>query len=208
MDSPAPSYEAQPALPLDYVGYEPGSIALSAEGKTVIVAGIGLAYVSPDAGATWAATGTSPASQTSLQSVACSADGGRMVAVAPGDTFYYSTNWGATLNALAAPSNNWSAVASSADGGRLVAVVNGGGIYTWQTTIAPRLRIRSSTQSTVISWIIPSSGFVLQRSSSLAPPQWTDVPVQPTLNLSNLENEVMLSPSRGPAFYRLRSSGQ
>jgi hypothetical protein len=198
--------------------FDPGSVASSSDGRTLVAIGngyapgsntaSGVAYVSTNSGAAWATTSLCNSTWTTLWSVACSADGSKMVAAIPGDTFYASTNCGANWDPLIAPSNSWSAVASSADGGRLVAVANGGGIYTWQATVAPRLKIRQSGEDIVVSWTIPSSSSGLQQSPSIASAQWSDVPVQPTLNLSNLENEVMLSPSGAPAFYRLRGSGQ
>jgi len=156
------------------------SVACSADGaKLVAVAtsfgrfggssglGDGLIYTSPDLGATW--TPTSAPSNT-WSSVASSADGARLVAVAApyydwngnqllGDgAIYSSLDSGATWTRTTAPSNHWTSVASSADGARLVAVaapywysdgtnwyyVGDGAIYgsldsgaTWTRTSAP-----------------------------------------------------------------------
>jgi hypothetical protein len=54
-----------------------------------------------------------------------------------------------------------------------------------------------------VSWIIPSTNFVLQQSSDLA--SWTDVTNPPVLNLTNLQNEVVLSPTGSSGFYRLKT---
>jgi hypothetical protein len=56
-----------------------------------------------------------------------------------------------------------------------------------------------------LSWLTPSTGFTLQQSTSLAQPDWTDVEAQPTLNYTNLNQEVSLPEPNGPMFYRLLS---
>ena len=46
----------------------------------------------------------------------------------------------------------------------------------------------------------------LQQNSDLTMTNWTDVTTTPTLNLTNLQNEMMVSsPSIGNSFYRLKS---
>jgi hypothetical protein len=82
-------------------------------------------YVSTNAGATWIKTS---APSNNWFSVACSADGAKLVAVAAplgniGDgRIYTSPDLGATWSPTSAPSNNWTSVACSADGTKLVAV--------------------------------------------------------------------------------------
>jgi hypothetical protein len=67
-------------------------------------------------------------------SIACSADGARLVAGAGGQfnlgQIYTSADAGSNWTLTAAPSLHWNSVASSADGTRLVAASYGGGIYT------------------------------------------------------------------------------
>lgn len=63
------------------------------------------------------------------QSIASSADGTKLVAVAYGGKIYTSTDSGANWTARDS-SRNWNSVASSADGTKLVAVENNGYIYT------------------------------------------------------------------------------
>jgi hypothetical protein len=109
------------------------SIASSADGsKLVAVAGrqfegfvtqrVGPIYASTNAGSSWTATS---APMTNWNSVASSADGTRLVAVAAGDSagglICTSDDSGATWRQTRAPLLNWSCVASSADGRRLVA---------------------------------------------------------------------------------------
>jgi photosystem II stability/assembly factor-like uncharacterized protein len=79
---------------------------------------------------------------TNWTAIACSADGGRLIAAAnggvgPGPSYiilpgpiYISTNSGATWSqATNAPAAAWCSVASSADGSKLLAAVYRGGIY-------------------------------------------------------------------------------
>ena len=97
------------------------------------------------------------------------------------------------------------AVASSADGSKLVAVVNGGGIYTRQTTPAPALSIVPSGGSLTLSWTVPSMDFALQGNSDLTTTNWIDVATTPTLNFTNLRNEVIVPPPISfHGFYRLK----
>jgi len=145
-------------------------------------------------------------------SVACSADGTHQVAAIGGlfggpisGSIYLSADSGATWSATGAPTNCWASVASSADGCRLVAAVNGGGIYTWQATPTPALNITPTGNGLVISWVIPSMSFVLQQNSGLNPTNWTNVATPPVLNLTNLQNQVTLSPPGAATFYRLKS---
>ena len=54
-----------------------------------------------------------------------------------------------------------------------------------------------------VSWIMPSTNFVMQQSSDLQ--NWADMTNQPVLNLTNLQNEVLLSPPGSNVFYRLKT---
>ena len=117
---------------------------------------------------------------------------------------YLSTNWGNSWQNMEAPQAVWSSVTSSADGYKLAAVVNGGGIYTWQSTPTPALNIVLSGSNAVVSWTIPSTDFALQENSDLTSTNWTDAPVSPALNLTNLQDQVMLSTATGNVYYRLK----
>jgi hypothetical protein len=55
-----------------------------------------------------------------------------------------------------------------------------------------------------LSWLVPSTSFVLQQSFDLSSPNWTDTPTAPTLDFTNLHYEVTVSPSLGSRFYRLK----
>jgi hypothetical protein len=85
-----------------------------------------------------------------------------------------------------------------------VAVVNGGGIWTLHSTPTPVLSITPSGSNVILSWIVPSVEFVLQENSALGTTNWTTVTTPPTLNLTSLQNQVMVSPSSGHRFYRLK----
>jgi hypothetical protein len=77
-----------------------------------------------------------------------------------------------------------------------------GGIYTLHTTPGPSLSISAATSNCVaLSWLIPSTNFVLQQSSDLL--NWSTMTNVPILNLTNLQNQVVTPISDGSAFYRL-----
>jgi photosystem II stability/assembly factor-like uncharacterized protein len=190
-------------------------IASSADGTKLVAVGrspglgqIGGLYTSTNSGGTWTSN-AAPVLNSFLSlnwsGVAISADGARIVAVASGSgvSIYASTNSGVSWQTNDAPNANWQTIASSADGSKSVAALYDGGIYTSQTTPSPQLNINPSTNKIAISWIIPSTNFVLQRSSNLL--SWANVTNPPTLNLTNLQNQVTLSASNRSGFYRLKT---
>ena len=174
-------------------------------------------YTSTDSGATWTQSSALP---HRWASVASSADGTKLVAVVGkvageyGDGLIYtSTNSGATwMPQSSAPNEYWTAVASSADGSKVVAVASvDGAIYTLQFPIpppppqpSPQLSIGASGGSLGVSWLVPSTLFVLQQNIDLGSPNWTDLPTPPTLNFTNLYYQVAVSPSFAAGFYRLK----
>jgi len=152
-------------------------------------------------------------------SIASSADGSKLVAMAYEDysghagPVYLSTDSGTTWM-LNTSSNNWGFVASSADGSKLVAVLGAGvsggfetilpgGIYIFYSTPVPQLNLAPSGGNLTVSWIVPSTNFVLQQSLDLS--TWMDTTNTPALNLTNLQNEVVLSPTNSSGFYRLET---
>jgi photosystem II stability/assembly factor-like uncharacterized protein len=180
------------------------AIASSADGARLVAAGNGVIYTSTNSGATWSlafATATS----VSWISVSSAADGSKLVAAAFGGPIYTSTNAGATWTNAGAPSESWQAVAGSADGTKLVAVyLSNGAICTSQSTPTTSLSLVGSGSHAVISWIIPSMAFTLQQNSNLTATNWTDVTTTPVLNLTNLQNQVIVSPIDRAGFYRLK----
>jgi len=76
-----------------------------------------------------------------------------------------------------------------------------GGVYVYQTIPSPQLNLTPTNGSFKLSWIIPSTNFVMQQSSDLS--SWSGVTNAPVLNLTNLQNDLVLSPTGGSGFYRL-----
>jgi hypothetical protein len=73
-----------------------------------------------------------------------------------------------------------------------------------QTLGAPRLRIfLTATSTVVVAWPAPSTGFSLQQNSALGTTNWGSVTNTPTLVGS--EQQVIISPSTGKRYYRLKS---
>jgi len=180
-----------------------GAVASSADGTklvaAVIVSGTHRIFTSTNSGTTWV-TNIAPVSR--LMYVALSADGVKMVAVEQ-NRIWFTTNSGAAWM-----SNNvtgfWHGVASSADGGKWVVVDGGpGGIWISQSTPAPQMKITPANGNLTLSWVVPSTNFVMQQSSDLS--SWTDVTNTPGLNLTNLQNEVTLPLTGGNTFYRLKT---
>jgi hypothetical protein len=179
--------------------------ASSADGGTLLVGAGGnggLIYVSTNFGASW----TSNTVRQVWASLACSANGHHMVAVGY-PSIYTSTDSGTTWISNNAPRLQWRAAAVSADGNAMLAVAEPGGIYTWQAAPAPALGIipALSNGNVTVSWVVPSTNLVLQQSPDLAPGNWSDVTNAPTLNLSNLQNQVTAPMLSGAGFYRLRT---
>jgi photosystem II stability/assembly factor-like uncharacterized protein len=187
------------------------AIASSADGaELAAISSQGLIFVSTNFGMTWVQT-KALAPDSIFKSLASSADGSRLVAVTEG-IIITSTNSGATWISNNVPGQYWTCVASSADGCKLAAAatgenkpLTGGGIWIAQSTLAPQLNIATSNTSLDLSWIVPSANFGLQQNSDLTTANWTDVTNPPVLNLTNLQNEVILSPTGICGFYRLKT---
>ena len=167
----------------------------------------GLIYTSTNSGATWVSNNVPDGV---WDGVASSADGSRLVAVGQGNAeIYTSTNAGATWISNGVPSQIWYGVASSADGNKLVAVSvfgtgsNPGNILTSYSTPSPQLNLTSSPANLTLAWTVPSTNFVLQQSADLS--SWSPVTNPPVLNLTNLQNQVTLSPSNSTGFFRLKT---
>ena len=62
-----------------------------------------------------------------------------------------------------------------------------------------------SNNNLVLSWIVPTTNFVLQQNLDLTTTNWTNVTNAPVLNLTNLQDEVVLSPTNDSGFYRLKT---
>ena len=76
-------------------------------------------------------------------------------------------------------------------------------VFNVNVPASPRLSIQlTSTNTVVISWPAPSTGFNLQQNSTFNPATWADVTTAPVV--TNGRNEVIISPPTGTRFYRLR----
>jgi photosystem II stability/assembly factor-like uncharacterized protein len=186
-------------------------VASSADG-TKLVAGSYLAdcsrqgdgsiYTSNDSGDNWF---RSDAPSNGWASVAVSANGAKLAAATEfGDQVYISSDFGSTWASADAPAGDWQTVLCSADGGSIVAL-GSGVIATLRTPAPPLLSISQLGGGNIgLSWLVPSSSFVLQSNSTLASTDWLQMPSSPALNLTNLHNQVMLTPLFSQTFYRLK----
>jgi hypothetical protein len=179
-------------------------VASSADGTILgAMANDGSIYCSANSGAIWRSNSI-PAQF--WKSIASSADGTKLAAAAYySPLIYTSTNSGITWMATSISSAKYNgiSVASSADGSKLIAVNYGSGIWISQTTPSPKLNFALSATNLMLSWTVPSTNFVMQQSSDLS--SWSDVTNPPVLNLTNLQNEVILSPNGSSDFYRLKT---
>lgn len=185
------------------------SVSSSAKGDklaaTALPLGSDTIYISTNSGAIW-----TPVSSIFLViSIASSADGTKLVAAASEGGIYTSSDSGfdRALNE-GTQYTNWQIVASSADGGKLLAGWNsssGGGISILQNTLAPKINIKSETHNIKLSWIVPSTTFVLERSPGLASANWTLVTNTPGLNFTNLQNELILPQTNSSFFFQLKT---
>jgi hypothetical protein len=205
----------------NYVPAGWSAVASSADGAKLVAIKNSLICISTNSGMTWTQT-SAPA--TNWTEVASSADGSRLAAIAGGSSdrggfsvsgcpIYTSADSGTTWtsNSLPVQYRNGivsTSVASSADGNRLLAVLNSApngavGIWMLQTIPAPSINIALTNGSVALSWIVPSTNFVMQQNADLQ--NWTDVTNQPVLNLTNLQDEVILPPPGSNVFYRLKT---
>ena len=184
------------------------SIASSVDGSRLIAAGnpqiFDGIYTSSDSGLTWT---SNSAPKSPWKAVTTSADGTRLAAALAAVYTNSGTVWssGPTVDA-----HGLTAIASSADGALLVVTAgNGsafpGGIYIWRAIPSPRLNMAPSGNSLKISWIVPSTNFVMQQNPALDETIWVTLSNTPALNLTNLQNEVNIEPTNGSGFYRLKT---
>jgi hypothetical protein len=168
------------------------SIASSADGSHLVATcGVGT-YVSTNSGGNWTKYNISGISAAS------SADGSKLI-ICNNSYIYTSTNFGMNWTTIL-PSKYWFSVASSADGCELLAGENQG-IWIYQATPSPQLNLAPSDINLALSWLVPSTNFVLQQSTDLI--SWSSVTNAPALNLTNLQNQVTFPATSSIGFYRL-----
>jgi hypothetical protein len=71
-------------------------------------------------------------------------------------------------------------------------------------TPIPQLAITLSGTHVELSWPALSQEYVLQQNLVFSSPNWFDITNQPTLNVTDLRNELALPSVSGSAFYRLK----
>lgn len=187
------------------------SIASSADGTRLLAgssssAGTGGMMSSTDSGAHWR---TNSASQlTSWVSVASSADGSRLMAVASGGSVISSTNYGTNWSTNNAPLLHWDTVCMTADGAKAFAAPNPeyGATATYRaiaTPPSPTVAASFLGGNFLLSWPVPSTNFALQTCPDLTLTNWQGLTNVPTLNCTNLHNEVIVRPTNSAGFFRL-----
>jgi hypothetical protein len=185
------------------------SVVSSADGTKLLAAAAynggsnpGPILTSTNGGFTW----TSGALTGFWASAASSADGRRLsLGGEQGSGTFISTNSGTTWMTNDVPQGALVGLASSADGGKLVGVVQRGQIYTWQTTVAPELTIAPAGSNVMLSWVVPSTPFHLEKNLNAATANWSNGPAVFGLNTANLQNQILLPHTNGNASFRLAS---
>ena len=169
------------------------SVCISSDGKT-IGAVANRVFISTNAGVTWrtnAITG---------HGIGCSADGNTWIVA--GSQIYTSTDGGVTWQGNLA-SAQWNSGVVSADGAEMVAMGSGQGTWLGREIPSPQLNIHQQSSTLLVSWLVPSTNFVLQQSTDIAAVNWTPVTNNPALNFTNLNQEVSVPTTASNAFFRL-----
>lgn len=172
------------------------SIACSADGKKVVASGGHGIYTSTNSGFDWAMPSIVG------DHVACSADGGTIIAASYVGPIYISTNSGGAWTATDAPDKAWISITSSADGSKLAAADNGNLIYVWPSV--PKLKINQLGTNISILWPSNSgsTGFVLQKNPYPGMTNWADVGA--VVNNDGTNEWVTLFRSTTNFFFRLK----
>jgi hypothetical protein len=178
------------------------SVNISGAGRR-LTAVSGNIFSSTNQGLLWFTNRVPP--NGSWLAAASSADGARLVVVGQNGPVYTSMDSGATWVSNSAPSLSWQAAASSADGNAMFAAASNGSIWVRRTNAPPALTISNSPSGLVLSWLIPSSGGVLQQNQNLTSTNWVDLTNAPAVDLSTLHRQVILPAAGSSAFYRLRA---
>jgi hypothetical protein len=204
------------------------SVCSSADGNKLAAVGISTAITFPGgrsvsiSGGLGISTNSGPNWTTNdnfnASSIASSADGNKLIA-GNGSGIYISTDLGTTwiqetnisafILAFSADGNKsvvTTAVTDSLElpGGRTITtIIPGPIIYTSFSIPTPSINIAPTNGNLALSWLIPSTNFVLQQNFDLTTTNWTDMTNTPVLNLTNLQNQVFLPLPASNSFYRL-----
>jgi hypothetical protein len=187
-------------------------VASSVDGTKLVATawlytGDGGIYMSQDSGTNWIRTS---APTDAWYAVSCSGDGTLLVAVGAAGV-EISTNSGTSWVAVAVPGpDSWNGAVYSADGRCLVAA-GLAHIATLRspapvppTPPSPQLALDRPGRNFGLSWLVPSTPFVLQQNLDLSSAGWVSVPTLPSLNPTNLHYQLTLPAAPGAAFYRLK----
>jgi hypothetical protein len=176
------------------------AIAVSADGsRLATVFNNANIYVSTNGGTAWR-TNNFPGN--TISSIATTPDGKTMFAVG-GAKYFVSTDFGLDWTSGTMPAGGFVSLAMSADGNVLAAAQSSGGIWVSQIQPSPQLKVSFFGPNPKISWTVPSTNFVLQQSLDLQ--TWTAAANLPSLNYSNLQDEVSVTNSGGGVYYRLKT---
>jgi hypothetical protein len=178
------------------------TVASSVNGRKLLAAGANKLYLSTDFGATWSSQDTANPDATSSAS---SADGTRL-GLASYFGIYISTNSGLSWELSNQQALAWDSVACSADGHRWWASRGGGGgLFSGTSPAAPVVQIGGKNANVALSWIVPSSPFVLQQRPFMDSGVWSEIAVTPSINPTTLCNEVSIPATDVGSFFRLAS---
>ena len=169
-------------------------LCASSDGKWVGAASGTQSFISSDSGATWQTNNLAGGR------IACSANGSTWLIA--GAQIYTSTNSGVSWQTNL-PAAQWDDGAVSADGSLMVAMSGGQGFRKGRVIPTPQLNIQQKDSSLAVSWLIPSTNFVLQQSADITALNWTPVTNNPTLNFTNLQQEVSVPTTSSNRFFRL-----
>jgi hypothetical protein len=197
-------------------------VSISADGSTLLAVrqsgGVNAAvYMSTNLGVTWTSNDLGVASShgfAGLSSAAMSVDGSCSLVSA--HRLFTSNNSGATWmqasNSNGAFAYGAACVATSADGGKAFLGISydssynsGGNLYTSFRPLNPYLNVSNSNSDIALSWIVPSTNFVLQQNSNLSATVWVTVTNIPVFDLITLQEKIILQQTGDAAFYRLQT---
>lgn len=182
------------------IGQPSAAIAWTADGSKLMLVTANFFYISTNCGLTWASTNNNAPFGDAM---ACSANGSTLMAVGFQNALDTSTNFGASWVSNNVPPARVMTFACSADGNELLAAQEPGGIWVLRTPPSPRLNDSLSNGSLNLSWIVPSTNMVLWQSPDLV--NWTLLTNAPSLNDSNLQEQLAIPATNTSAFFRLIS---
>jgi hypothetical protein len=118
----------------------------------------------------------------------------------PGET-YSDVTFGITVAPATPPDQYFGIV--TIQGGTNIFAANNLASPIFEVSLPPAaLDIATSGGNLFISWPSPPGNFVLQQNSDLTTTNWLTVTNTPTM--TNFQNQVILSPTNGKQFYRLK----